>query len=57
MEKYEDKIDWHCISLFQELSWEFIKKYSKNINLDNLSNNDCYNDKLKKLIEENKEIF
>lgn len=57
IEKYEDKIDWHCISLFQDLSWEFIKKYSKNIILDNLSNNDCYDDKLKKLIEENKDIF
>lgn len=57
MEKYEDKIDWHCISLFQDLSWEFIKKYSKNISLDKLSNNDCYDDKLIKLIEVNKDIF
>jgi hypothetical protein len=57
IEKHKDKIDWHSVSLFQNLSWEFIKKYSKYINLDNLSNNDCYNDELKKLIDENKEIF
>jgi hypothetical protein len=57
IEKYQDKIIWGSISLFQELSWNIIKKFSKKIILKNLSENDCLNEKLIKLIKDNKELF
>jgi hypothetical protein len=57
IEKYQDKINWASVSLFQELSWEFLQKFSKKIILKNLSNNDCLNDKLIKLIKDNGELF
>ena len=57
IEKYQDKIIWESISLFQELSWDIIQKFSKKIILKNLSENDCLNEKLIKLIKDNKELF
>ena len=57
IEKYQDKIIWESISLFQELSWDIIQKFSKKIILKNLSENDCLNDELIKLIKDNKELF
>jgi hypothetical protein len=57
IEKYQDKIIWASVSLFQDLSWEFLQKFSKKIILKNLSNNDCLNDELIKLIKDNSELF
>jgi hypothetical protein len=57
IEKYQDKINWESISLFQELSWTILQKFSKKIILKNLSNNDCLNDELIKLIKNNNELF
>ena len=57
IEKYQDKIIWESISLFQELSWDIIQKFSKKIILKNLSENDCLNDELIKLIKNNSELF
>jgi hypothetical protein len=57
IEKYQDKVNWASVSLFQDLSWEFLQKFSKKIILKNFSNNDCLNDKLIKLIKDNDEIF
>ena len=57
IEKYQDKINWESISLFQELSWSILQKFSKKIILKNLSNNDCLNDELIKLIKNNSELF
>lgn len=57
IEKYQDKIIWASVSLFQDLSWEFLQKFSKKIILKNLSENDCLNDKLIKLIKDNRELF
>jgi len=57
IEKYQDKIIWESISLFQELSWDIIQKFNKKIILKNLSENDCLNDKLIKLIKDNKKLF
>jgi hypothetical protein len=57
IEKYQDKLVWSSISLFQNLSWEFIKKFSNKIILKNLSNNDCLNENLIKLIKENQNLF
>ena len=57
IEKYQDKINWESISLFQELSWSILQKFSKKIILKNLSNNDCLNNELIKLIKNNSELF
>ena len=35
IEKYQDKIIWESISLFQDLSWDIIQKFSKKIILKN----------------------
>jgi hypothetical protein len=57
IEKYQDKLNWSSVSLFQDLSWDFLKKFNKKIILKNLSNNDCLDEKLIKLIKENKDLF
>ena len=57
IEKYQDKLNWSSISLFQDLSWDFIQKFSQKIILKNLSNNDCLNENLINLIKENDELF
>lgn len=57
IEKYQDKLNWDSISLFQDLSWNFLQTFCKKIVLKKFSNNDCLNDKLIKLIKDNKHLF
>lgn len=57
IEKYQDKLDWSSISLFQDLSWDFLQKFSKKISLKNFSNNDCLNEELIELIKDNNDLF
>ena len=57
IETYQDKLIWSSVSLFQDLSWDFLQKFSKKIILKNLSNNDCLDEKLIKLIKDNKDLF
>jgi hypothetical protein len=56
-QKYTDKLNWSSICLFQDLTWDIVRKYHDKILLKYLSKNDCLNKEFIDLIKENKNLF
>jgi hypothetical protein len=53
IEKYQDKLCWHHISIYQELSQKFVEKYKHKINFDKL----LYNNSIKSYSEQMQKII